>query len=197
MTRLHDPLDQDAVWEQLMAELHEIEERIHYAVTFHKLINQRSHIGTPVQYERLFIRSPFGGKRRKNMTVEQALTAATEGGYHIRGSDGVETSYGGASNEYSAWTRHDNHSTFMVAVEETFLDPMFWQALGQALGWDHRLMTVHAIENGRATIVTRARHRWLTHWHRFIDHLAEGQDAASFFASLALPVEENVPANVP
>ena len=57
MATLHDTLDQDASWEQLMAELHELKERVHYAVTFHKLMNQRSHIGIPVQYERLFLRS--------------------------------------------------------------------------------------------------------------------------------------------
>jgi hypothetical protein len=145
-----------------------------------------------------FLSVPPAGKGRKNMTIEQALTIATKGGYHIRGSDGIDTSYEGASNEYSAWTRNDNHSTFMVTVEETFLDPVFWQALGHALGWDHKLMTVHAMENGRPTMVTKSQQHWLAHWHRFIDHLAEGKDAASFFASLALPVvEENVSANVP
>jgi hypothetical protein len=25
---------------------------------------------------------------------------------------------------------------------------------------------------------------WIDHWHRFIDHLAEGKDAESFFASI-------------
>ena len=62
------------------------------------------------------------------MTVQEALNKATEGGYHIDGSDGMETYYEGASNEYSAWTRTDNESTFVVAVEATFLDPQFWQA---------------------------------------------------------------------
>ena len=64
MAELHDALDEDAVWEQLMAELREIEERINYAIAFHKLMNQRSHIDTPVQYERLFLHSP-GGKKEK------------------------------------------------------------------------------------------------------------------------------------
>ena len=57
------------------------------------------------------------------MTIEQAIAHATAGGYHIDGSDGMETLYTGASTAYSAWTRKDNQSTFMVAVEETFLDP--------------------------------------------------------------------------
>jgi len=68
------------------------------------------------------------------MTIEEAIHKATEGGYHIHGSDGVVTSYTGANDEYSAWTRTDNDSTFMVPIEETFLDPAFWHALGCALG---------------------------------------------------------------
>jgi hypothetical protein len=69
------------------------------------------------------------------MTIEEAITLAMYGGYHIHGSDGVETSYSGASSDYSAWTRKENASSFMAAVEETFLDPAFWQALGRVLRW--------------------------------------------------------------
>jgi hypothetical protein len=75
------------------------------------------------------------GTRRNNMTIAEVLKKATEGGYHIDGSDGTETFYEGANSDFSAWTRKDNGSTFMVAMEETFLDPAFWQALGYALGW--------------------------------------------------------------
>ena len=124
------------------------------------------------------------------MMIQEALNTATEGGYHIDGSDGIATYYEGASNEYSAWTRTDTESTFVVAVEATFLDPQFWQALGHALGWNQDVRTVHAVENGRSTMVTRAGHHWLYHWHRFIDHLAAGHSPASFFASL--PCSETV-----
>ena len=118
------------------------------------------------------------------MTIQEAMNKATAGGYHINGSDGIETYYEGASSAYSAWTRKDNASTFMVAVEETFLDPEFWRALGRALGWDHAIMTVHAVENGRPTLVTRAGQHWVSHWHRFIDFLADGKTAEDFFESL-------------
>ena len=124
------------------------------------------------------------------MTIAEALTTATAGGYHINGSDGMETSYSGASRQYSAWTRKDNDSTFLVAVEETLPDPAFWQALGRALGWDQAIRTVHAVENGRPTVVTRIGHHWLSHWHRFIDHLAAGKEAEAFFARLAAPVPD-------
>jgi hypothetical protein len=62
------------------------------------------------------------------MTREEALNKATKGGYHIHGADGVETEYSEARSAYAAWTRKDHQSSLMVAVEETFLAPHFWQA---------------------------------------------------------------------
>src|SRR4029450_6959203 len=93
----------------------------------------------------------------KSMTIEEAMNKATEEGYHVNSFGGVEISYVGANSEYSVWTRTDNESSFIILVEETFLDPEFWQALGRALGWDDEMATVHAVENGRSTVVTRTR----------------------------------------
>lgn len=118
------------------------------------------------------------------MTIQEAVNKATEGGYHINGSDGIETEYGGANSEYSVWTRKDNASSFIVPVAETFLDPRFWHALGRGLGWKQKVMTVPAVENGRSTLVTRAGQHWLYHWHRFIDHLAAGETPEAFFVAL-------------
>jgi hypothetical protein len=42
------------------------------------------------------------------MMIQEAIDKANEGGYHIYGSDGMDTSYIGANDEYSAWTRTDN-----------------------------------------------------------------------------------------
>ena len=117
------------------------------------------------------------------MTIKEAVNKATEGGYHINGSDGIEAYYSGASSHYSAWTRKDNDSSFIVAMEETFLDPEFWQALGRALRWDHGPMTVHKVEDGRPTVVIRPEQHWLYHWHRFIDYLAAGRTPEPFFES--------------
>jgi len=118
------------------------------------------------------------------VTIADALTKATEGGYHINGLDNMATDYAGATSDGSAWTRTDNASTFMIAVEATFMDPHFWQALGQALGWDQTMMTMHTVENGRPTVVTRTGQHWLAQWHRFIDHLAEGKTPDAFFDTL-------------
>jgi len=122
------------------------------------------------------------------MTIEEAITLAMHGGYHIQGSDGVETSYNGASSDYSAWTRKDNQSSFMVAVEETFLDPAFWQALGRALGHGE------ATEHGKLLLYSPTgsalakKIGWGEYTMvRFVDHLATGKSPASFFKSFAVP----------
>ena len=118
------------------------------------------------------------------MTIAEVLKKATEGGYHINGSDGVEISYIGANDEYSAWTRTDNESSFMVPVEETLLDPSFWQALGRTLGWsevcDLVIICVHGEEECR-----RCRgYYWMYQWHCFIQAIADGNTPEAFFERL-------------
>jgi hypothetical protein len=41
------------------------------------------------------------------MTIQEAMNKAVEGGYHIHGSDGMDTYYEGATNDYAAWTRNN------------------------------------------------------------------------------------------
>lgn len=122
------------------------------------------------------------------MTIEDAITQAVEAGYHIQGSDGVETIYSGASSDYSAWTRKDNASSFMVAVEETFLDPAFWQALGRALG--HSEATEHGkllLYSPTGTALAKKIGWGEYTMVRFVDHLATGKTPASFFKSFGSP----------
>ena len=121
------------------------------------------------------------------------MTTATQGGYHITGADGMDTDYVDANSEYSVWTRKDTHSSFIVPVADTFLDAHFWRALGCALGWEHAVRTVRTMDNGRPTMVTRAGQQWLSHWHRFIDHLAAGNPPDTFFATLPFPQTRESP----
>jgi hypothetical protein len=119
------------------------------------------------------------------MTIQEAVNTAVAGGYHIHGSDGIATVYTGANSEYSAWTRTDNHSSFMVPVHETFLDPAFWQALGRALGWEEAcelaLTCVHGHEECRQCHT----YYWMYQWHCFIQQIAHGHTPDAFFASLS------------
>jgi hypothetical protein len=118
------------------------------------------------------------------MTIQKAMNQAVEGGYHIYGSDGMDTDYEGATNDYSAWTRKDNQSSFLVPTEETFLDPKFWQALGRTLGWsevcDLAITCVHVEEECQRC----HGYYWMYQWYCFIQAIADGNTPEAFFAHL-------------
>jgi len=120
------------------------------------------------------------------MTIDEAIADAVKEGYRVSVLDGTEIYYSGANTEWSVWTRTDNDSSYMVPVEAVFLDLLFWQALGRALRSDDAIKTIHVVDNGRPTTVTRTGGYWLSHWHHLIDCLAEGKTAADFFAQLEL-----------
>lgn len=77
----------------------------------------------------------------------------------------------------------------VTAKEAILLDPLFWQALGKALGLgvqigDYKgdVHVNHESNGGNCTelcIVPSVKI-----WHSFIDHLAEGKSADSFFKEL-------------
>lgn len=118
------------------------------------------------------------------MTIQEAINKANEGGYHIHGSDGMETSYDGASDEFSAWTRKDNLSTFLVPTEETFLDPHFWQALGRTLGWSERCDLAITCVHGEEECRQCRGSYWMFQLHCFIQAIAEGNTPEAFFGHL-------------
>jgi hypothetical protein len=96
----------------------------------------------------------------------------------------MDTSYEGANSDFSAWTRTDNASSFIVPTEETFLDPRFWQALGRALGWSERcdlaILCGHGEDEGQQS----RGYYWMYQWHCFIQALADGHTPEAFFARL-------------
>ena len=108
------------------------------------------------------------------MTIAEVLKKAIEGGYHKHDVDGMDIDYKRANNDFSAWTRKDNDSTCVVGVKEPWLDPHFWRALGLALRWYEGVETKCLVYN----------QWWKQPWHRFIDHLAEGNTPEAFFAHL-------------
>lgn len=109
--------------------------------------------------------------------MEQAIRKAIEGGYNPN------------------WNIHKIQE-FPELYDKALLDPLFWQALGKAEWWNN----IKAIDLARCEICdSKTCHKkivkgepknyvptksWLYHWHHFIDHLAEGKDAESFFTDL-------------
>ena len=69
-------------------------------------------------------------------------------------------------------------------IKDFFLDPLFWQALGKQQGWREDKSKV-SVETDLGELHTRVVYGgYLSYWHQFIDHLASGKDADSFFNEL-------------
>ena len=82
-----------------------------------------------------------------------------------------------------------------ISLADLLLDYKFWQSLGKALGWNEKdgrycpYCGYDAISGGwlasNPPTCPQCRRSvpdwWLYQWHRFIDHLASGKSAESFF----------------
>ena len=101
--------------------------------------------------------------------IEQAITDAVAQGYDPQLEQIPEAA---------------GFSSIQIAVamkSDVFLDPAFWQALGRARRW-----TIDEdFKHWQGTVAEWKARYWRTHWHNFIDHLAVGSDAESFFGQLA------------
>lgn len=73
--------------------------------------------------------------------------------------------------------------------DSILLSPLFWQALGKAMGWTsfYEYRSVHSTNENPDTGPMGAEirgPRWLKEWIGLTLHLAEGKDAESFFNEL-------------
>ena len=57
-SRAQQPWQEHPLVEAVLAELQAIDDRMQCAVRLHTLMDQRCHLETPVQYERLFLHAP-------------------------------------------------------------------------------------------------------------------------------------------
>lgn len=97
-------------------------------------------------------------KSNDTSAVERMIKAAIDGGW-------------GKANDY----RPDIKSYFdfmsfygAIGIYQALLDPTFWQCAGKSLGWTWGDGYTEPVEAN-----------WQFHWHRFIDHLADGHDINS------------------
>lgn len=76
--------------------------------------------------------------------MESIIKKAMEGGYKYSCAptqfqpigDGMTCNFTGVNSQWACWNRDDNDSTICVPHSETILDPLFWQSLGKACGWE-------------------------------------------------------------
>ena len=66
--------------------------------------------------------------------------------------------------------------------EKAYLDPLFFQALGKAMGWE-KVIKTHVTDSGNKLVPVFIP-SWHYQWLRFIDHLAEGKQVDDFFNDL-------------
>lgn len=114
------------------------------------------------------------------------------------------------SPEYFKWSEERYAVNYTNAAHAlVFLDPAFWQALGKARGWGTEMTLIdepgHPKEWLYYAYCTKCHEEiidqedgcanccdvddaymeaWVMHWHRFIDHIAGGANAESFFKAL-------------
>lgn len=100
------------------------------------------------------------------MTIAEAITKAIEGGWKPIGQKF-------SSNFLSYKVQAINKVKFK---ERFFLDPLFWQSLGKE-------SIDSAFKKYPKALGTRFT-PWKDEWTRFIDHLAGGRTAESFFEEL-------------
>jgi hypothetical protein len=62
------------------------------------------------------------------------------------------------------------------------LDPAFWECLGKARAWENIKWNAELISPRK--ILHKYGSGYLYHWHRFIDHLADGHSTEQFFEIL-------------
>lgn len=77
-----------------------------------------------------------------------------------------------------------SHPKWKWQIKAIPLDPTFWQCLGKSLGWDN-LMFCPVCSNGIGRDGDESFcEKWKYHWHKFINHLADGKSPNDFFTEL-------------
>jgi len=102
------------------------------------------------------------------MTIEKIIKKAIEGGWN------------------------EKHAYFYCPLsgeqlDHAFNDPSFWQSLGKAMGWgEFENVNAGWVEDNQCgeCLSDIKIPEWKHQWHRFINHLAEGKGAKSFFKDL-------------
>lgn len=89
------------------------------------------------------------------MTLNTAVKRAIESGYKV------------------PFHFMENGRETVVDISSALLDPLFWQCLGVAMGWECKRHKACKTDL-----------KWKAHWHSFIDALASGKTAEEFFQEL-------------
>lgn len=107
--------------------------------------------------------------------IKTAIQKAIEGGYLS------DKNYGDIGNGVWIYYPQSEAPDYYMGWKDIILDPLFWQSLGKALGWDYG--DFQPLKNMHQMNVWEGE-QWLYEWHRFIDWIAEGKSSDDFFRDL-------------
>lgn len=108
--------------------------------------------------------------------MEKAIKKAIEGGWRPKAEKATDIlTYSGEIIGIQ--------KTAFLGYSQMLLDPLFWQALGKAMGWKGTENHNHEL-NEDCSSSCWGMDGWQLTWHRFIDHISSGKDADSFFEEL-------------
>lgn len=119
--------------------------------------------------------------------MENAIKKAIEGGYeklHMKHTEFLSIEIDNDRVHYNFYDLQCSQTDhFTYSKNAILLDPLFWKALGKSVGWKD--VERYDKEGGFSSIKGWIRiEGWVNNWHHFINHLAEGEDAESFFNEL-------------
>jgi hypothetical protein len=83
---------------------------------------------------------------------------------------------------YSEDVRFVHHYDY--SFKAMLLRPSFWKCLERALHWDGEVVVEVQDDGENIREHSYLYPKWQWHWHKFIDHLAEGKDYESYFKKL-------------
>ena len=110
------------------------------------------------------------------MTINEAIKKAVEGGW--------QAPYGYATFEATEnyvyfYPKHGGRIDYPMGF--VLLDPLFWSALGKSLNLSICEWECVKRKGNQKHCPVKHQEQWLNYWHNFINHLALGKDAESWF----------------
>lgn len=139
--------------------------------------------------------------------IETAIKEAVRGGWKYQGQEHTNATV--RKNDVKVYMKNADDYKIYIPFRDFFLDSYFWQCLGKARGWGEEMVLIDEIDHpkewcyynhcaicgevvsgelqecGNECSTDNAPIKsWNYEWHRFIDHLASGRDAESFFKKL-------------
>lgn len=122
------------------------------------------------------------------MKIEEAIKKALEGGWEQNPNTAIDINKDmwlrGLTQEKD-WGKWKGNTLLLGILN----DHCFWKSLGVACGWNQGELAV-CDKCGERKAADCFCHdagtieEWHWHWHRFIDYLADGKTAESFFETL-------------